>query len=542
MSELVVFYRGQPILREALTSALTIGSGPQCDIRLVDSVQACHAKIEISSKGFLITEVDGQVFMSSKRIIGSQFLHDGDLFDLGSYRFQILESSQSWTARGRKDETITENQNVDKKDSIPALYFLSPFKKIFQQIGLIIGRSPACDIVLDNPYVSTRHAEIFVREGKYFIRDLDSRNGVFINDFRATETPLPAAGTIRLGRLNLTYQIEIPSLEEDSIPGIEIPGPTPQSKKMIVHQSQAFKSVLNKLKMIAPSNDTILLLGETGVGKDVLASFVHHENPKRKNYPFIIVNCATITSTIAESLLFGHVKGSFTGADNNHKGYFEQADHGTLFLDEVGELPLESQARLLRVLEDKVIRPVGSNRQIPVDVRIIAATNRDLESAQRLGGFRQDLYERFDWIIKIPSLRERIEDIEPLIRYFLSSFSPIPISISPQLIAFLQKLQWSGNIRALQRSVRTAITNTVSRGSSELLQDDFEFREQTWSQNQPISRSLEPRQDKKDQFLAALVAHEGVVRKAVRQLGISTKTAYEMIKEHDIDLGFLRKK
>ncbi len=536
MSELILYYRGQPVLRETLTARLTIGRETDCDIRLLDSVASHHARIEVTPKGVVLVELEGPVHMDGKRVAGSEVLQDGDVFDIGTYRLHFLEGSCSLSQLNRVvDETITSHgREVSQESStIPTFVILAPFKKQFSRIGFNIGRSPACDLQVDNPYISTCHCEIFVKNGRYCIRDLASRNGTFVNDCRVTDAVLPPTGTIRIGHTVLTYQIEYPDSFSGKIPGIIIPNQKSGDERRIVYQSSAMARVIEQLQKIAARDDSILLLGETGVGKDVLASLVHALHPKRKIHPLIVSNCATITSTLAESLLFGHIKGSFTGAISNQPGYFEQADHGTLFLDEIGELPPDSQARILRVLEDRMVRPVGGDKSKKVDVRIIAATNQDLEKAQKNGSFRRDLYERFDWIINIPALRDRPEDIEPLARYFISALSPCPLNISSKTISFLRSQPWPGNVRALQRAIRVAITSALSVARSEIMPDDFMI--------QPArDQAIYSQQDLKTRFLAALTAHRGVVRYAVRDLGISSKTAYALIKMHQIDLEALR--
>ena len=205
---------------------------------------------------------------------------------------------------------------------------------------------------------------------------------------------------------------------------------------------------------VAPTDSTIVITGESGVGKDVFARIIH-QNSKRKQNNYIAVNCAAIPEGTIESELFGHIKGSFTGADKDRKGYFAEADKGTIFLDEIGELPITTQSKLLRILENGEIIPVGSSKAIKVDVRVVAATNVNLYKAVEKGKFREDLYYRLNQVvINVPSLRERREDIPLLFRYFSREHADkyqVPrIDLSQEATEYLKNYRWKGNVRELK--------------------------------------------------------------------------------------------
>lgn len=205
---------------------------------------------------------------------------------------------------------------------------------------------------------------------------------------------------------------------------------------------------------VAPTDSTIVITGESGVGKDVFARVIH-QNSRRKQNNYVAVNCAAIPEGTIESELFGHIKGSFTGADKDRKGYFAEADKGTIFLDEIGELPITTQSKLLRILENGEIIPVGSSKAIKVDVRVVAATNVNLYKAVEKGKFREDLYYRLNQVvINVPSLRERREDIPLLFRYFSREHADkyqVPrINLSQEAIEYLKNYRWKGNIRELK--------------------------------------------------------------------------------------------
>jgi DNA-binding NtrC family response regulator len=234
----------------------------------------------------------------------------------------------------------------------------------------------------------------------------------------------------------------------------------------IMGKSGAMQAVFSVLSRVSPTNITVLLEGESGTGKELLAQAIHN-NSLRRNNGFMPLNCAGLTETLLESELFGHAKGSFTGATEARKGLFEAADKGTLFLDEIGDMPLTMQAKLLRVLEDGIVVPVGSNKSTIVDVRVISATNHDLTKLVEQSRFRQDLYFRIKGVsVTVPSLRSRPEDIGELVDYFISQacneLGTQPRTISDNALAILKGYPWPGNIRQLRNAIRTMLVMSDS--------------------------------------------------------------------------------
>jgi len=238
-------------------------------------------------------------------------------------------------------------------------------------------------------------------------------------------------------------------------------------KWKLVGDSPKMNQLREQIKMAAPSNSRVLLLGESGSGKELVAHLLH-ENSSRTDRPFIEVNCAAIPQELIESELFGHEKGSFTGALEKKKGKFELADTGTLFLDEIGDMSLQTQAKVLRVIENQEFQRVGGNKNLKVDVRIISATNKDLNEEVKKGSFREDLYFRLNVIpIKVPSLRERIDDIPALVEHFLelfaSEYGQQPKKITPEAVRKFQKHTWPGNIRELKNVLERLVIMTPSK-------------------------------------------------------------------------------
>jgi DNA-binding NtrC family response regulator len=229
----------------------------------------------------------------------------------------------------------------------------------------------------------------------------------------------------------------------------------------IVAESQAMQNVCDMIKRVAPTDATVLIYGESGTGKELVAKAIHASS-NRKEKKFLAVNCAALPEPLLESEMFGHVKGAFTGATANKEGLFEAAKGGTIFLDEIGSMPLSIQGKLLRVLQEKEVRRVGSNDTIATDARVIAATNTRLETLLKEGQFREDLYYRLSVIpIEVRPLRERSEDILPLVYHVMKSETPpgtVSPTISPEVVAILETYSWPGNVRELENAIRHAMT------------------------------------------------------------------------------------
>src|SRR5574338_256127 len=231
-------------------------------------------------------------------------------------------------------------------------------------------------------------------------------------------------------------------------------GEAAANRTAIVGKSRAMQSIYKEIGRIAATSVTVLIRGDTGTGKELIARAIY-QHSDRAAAPFIAINCAAIPEALLESELFGHERGSFTGADARRIGRFEQANGGTIFLDEIGDMNANLQAKLLRVLQEKTIQRVGGRENVPVDVRIIAATHRDLEAAIRERLFREDLFYRLSVVtIKLPPLNQRTDDIPDMVRYFLRRYGPeagvTAPAIAPEAIAFLQSQTWPGNVRELE--------------------------------------------------------------------------------------------
>ncbi len=294
-----------------------------------------------------------------------------------------------------------------------------------------------------------------------------------------------------------------------------------------IGKSAPMKEAVSTAKRVAATPWPVLIYGETGTGKELMARLVHELSP-RKDAEFVEVNCAAIPETLFESELFGHKKGAFTGASRDKQGLFEFAQHGTLFLDEIGELPEHLQAKLLRVLQEKRITPVGALRPVEVDVRIVAATNRDLKKMADQGLFRQDLYFRLNvFEIHLPPLRERKDDIPDLVNLFMAKYQTQPVRISSEAMDRLLKYHWPGNVRELEHIIQRLVT--LCRGNV-IKASDIPFVPRETASN--LSERL--KQVEKEEILKALRAKDWIQTRAAELLGISERVLRYKMKKYGI--------
>ncbi len=312
-------------------------------------------------------------------------------------------------------------------------------------------------------------------------------------------------------------------------------------KKKLIATHPSMEKLLQMAKKIAPSRSTVLIRGETGVGKEVMARYIH-ENSDRKDNPFIAVNCAALPENLLESELFGHEKGAFTGAVNRKKGKFELASGGTLLLDEISEMAVSIQAKLLRVLQEREIDRVGGQYTIPVDTRVIATTNRELEDEIKEGNFRSDLYYRLNVVpLLLPPLRERADDIGPLGEFFLEkhcSLNNVPLKkLAPDAISYLKTKEWPGNIREFENLIERS---TLLVDSEKISASDLEMIFGPGDQSPPaagINHSLIPlREMEKKMIMKALDDHKGNRTHAAKILGISVRTLRNKLHEYEDDM------
>ncbi|MBS2016009.1 MAG: sigma 54-interacting transcriptional regulator [Deltaproteobacteria bacterium] len=326
---------------------------------------------------------------------------------------------------------------------------------------ILLGRHPSCGFVVGASGVSGIHAEITAGIEGVVLRDLASKNGTWLDDVRIHHVVLTGPTTFQLGRCELRFEPTRP--ERIALPDIETFGP-------LVGASVPMRDLFRRLAVVAPTELSVLIQGETGTGKELVASAIHSASARRDG-PFVVVDCGGLPPSLAEAALFGHEKGAYTGADTERRSPFVEASGGTVFLDELGELPPEVQPKLLRALAERRVKPVGSNRWIPFDARIVAATRRDLERAITTESFRSDLYFRIAEVrVSVPPLRQHLDDLPILVRHMLTqqgakgAWRRIPRSkLTP-----LYHYDWPGNVRELRSAVSVALAMAGAEGTIDL--------------------------------------------------------------------------
>jgi DNA-binding NtrC family response regulator len=386
-----------------------------------------------------------------------------------------------------------------------------------------IGKDPESEVMLADPSVSRLHAEIEDREEGWLLRDLGSTNGTQLNGTRTKEAYLAPGAVIVVGQTTLKFATLNTALNV-----------TPSDRGSflgVLGESAAMRELFGYLERVAATDLSALLLGETGTGKEMIARAIH-EASRRANGPFTIFDCGAVDASLVGAALFGHKEGAFTGAIGARKGAFLSASGGTLFIDEVGELPLDLQPKLLRALERREVQAVGSDTSTKVDVRIVSATHRNLKQMVAEGKFRQDLYYRLSGVVlEIPPLRTRIDDILPLARHFLSACSS-HARLAASAETALKTHAWPGNVRELKNVVERA--SALARGhsleSGDLMLEAAPEPAGAAADERPLS--LE--QVEKIAIERALKASSWNKAEASRILGITPKTLREKIERYGV--------
>ena len=311
---------------------------------------------------------------------------------------------------------------------------------------ILLGTSPVCQIRLTDPMVSRRHASFEPAAARFRLRDLESTNGTFVDGVGSNDVYVRGGEIVRCGSTAMRLDVETAKPSAASVPL------TATSFGLLQGASLAMRRLYPLCAKLARTRVPVIIEGETGTGKEVLAESLHEVGSPGK--PFVVFDCTTVSSSLVESELFGHERGAFTGAASARAGVFEEADGGTLLIDEIGDLDLPLQAKLLRVIDRGELRRVGGQKTIKVDVRVLAATRRDLDKAVAAGQFRDDLFHRLAVArIELPPLRERTGDIPLLVRRFAAEFGGSPDAVPPEVAARFAQYTWPGNVRELRNSV-----------------------------------------------------------------------------------------
>ena len=424
-------------------------------------------------------------------------------------------------------------------------------KTVFSKTRISIGRSEDNDLVLANPHVSRVEAIIEQKGDGYTLID-KSRNGVLVDNHRVDgEMVLPSVCRMAI----YPFEIQLANVGDDETMTIPSPLHTQSFVKVdetlspsglsltshfagLIGESPPMLKLYQLIQNVGNSRATILIRGEHGTGKELVARAIH-EVSSRNQQVFIPVNCAAIPIDLIESELFGYEKGAFTSAQNTKKGKIEEAAGGTIFLDEIGELSLSAQAKVLRFLQNKTIMRIGSAKEFPVDVRIVAATNRDLEQAMKQKEFRPDLYFRLRVVqVELTPLRERMEDIPQLITHFIQKIStdmgiPQQPLISDDALQLLTSVSWPGNVRQLENTIYSAMIRAPQSpiiGKATLLEDMASWISPETDNEEAPLESLS-----KQALIQVLTQHQWDTTKAAEVLKVSRGTIYYKMKKYGIE-------
>ncbi len=396
---------------------------------------------------------------------------------------------------------------------------------------LYFGSAPDCDMSLSDKAVSRRHLVAVLEGNQVVLKDQGSTNGTFIQGSRFKEITIGYGAEVKLGRTVLKY-----------LPNEETVEPTPSSAHrlgQLIGGDTKIRQLFQLMQDVAATDATCLIEGETGTGKELIAEEIHNHS-HRANGPFVVFDCGSVPRELIESALFGHIKGSFTGAINDRKGAFADADGGTIFLDEIGEMALDLQPSLLRVLDKRAVRKVGANSYEPVDVRVVAATNRDLRAEVQKKNFREDLYYRLA-VIRLgnPPLRERGSDIPVLVNHFLKLFGAgRNLHVTDEDMQRLRSHTWPGNVRELRNTIERAVL--LSKGDTIELGDSL-HQDPSAS---PVIRTDLPFKEAKGQLVSTfeheyiedlMKRHKMNLSAAAREAQIDRKHLRELIRKYDLD-------
>jgi len=540
MPELVFFRRGEEVLRFGLDRSRTVlGRGDQSDVMIPDpTVSRRQAALLYDGQSTTLEDLSGKGTLVSGAAIERILLIDGSDIALGQWRAIYRERSG-----GAAEETteVTGNHTaVQVVDEAPQRWQSAQIRVrqglnevVHKLVGeaFTLGLDPSNDIVVPDRFVSGKHLRITRKDNTFRVMDHRSTNGTFIGNVRVMEAEVPLFTSLRLGETELILEPVAAARKEAAYQGI-------------IGNDSSVRQLAELIECVAPSSAAVAIFGESGTGKELVARAVHARS-HRADKPFVPVNCAAISKELIESELFGHEKGAFTGATNARRGAFEEADGGTLFLDEIGELPLDLQAKLLRALESGEIKRVGASRPTHVDVRIVAASNRDLLAACRAQRFRDDLYYRLCVIpLHLAPLRNRRGDVLALAEHFVRLFSPRgqQVGFTPSAIDRLRTHSWPGNIRELRNAVHRALL--LRRGpmiDAADLSYDQEVNPETGITVPELPRgmTLEQMLEKLERQIVetALRRYNNNRERVAKELGVARSTLFKRLK----DWGLTRK-
>jgi DNA-binding NtrC family response regulator len=396
-----------------------------------------------------------------------------------------------------------------------------------------MGSAQGVDVVIADPAVSRLHLELEARDDGVWARDLGSRNGTFIEGVLVQSARVPDGGKLQVGSTTLVVSYA-PSPTPVDLWATERFGP-------LLGRSVAMRELFARLAKIAPTDSTVLVQGETGTGKELVAEALHQASA-RASQPFVIVDCGALPENLLEAELFGHAKGAYTGAASARAGAIETADGGTVFLDEIGELPLSMQPKLLRAIESRTVRRIGETAYRKVNVRFVSATHRDLRTMVNAGAFREDLYFRLAVLpVTIPPLRARTEDITLLVQHFMPPGTAS--GLAPELLRELTARSWLGNVRELRNFVERAVALGAKEALSMIPTTKPATSADASAEGLPAVELDQPFKDLRErwlnhlerEYIAGLLQREGGNVSAVANAaGLDRTYVHRLIRKHEL--------
>jgi len=500
MLSLVISKHGEDLVIEPFSGiSISVGRHFSNDVSLPDpSISRRHCELRLrraSAKGeaetISVVDRSGRGLTLGGRIVESGKIRLGESFDCGAYTLrcirvddELLSMPTSVMEVHASTRDLPKGGSKSTSSGLALVCELSGKMRRLDLEGEVIniGSGQGNNLVLSDDFVSGFHARLIKRGGEWFVRDLESKNGVVLDGVKVVEARLGLESVLKLGEtvirvVSVDGSAMGEAVSEKGPPVLRGPHTTRvgvSARHGIVTADPVMEALIAKIESVAPTGEPVLITGESGTGKELVARAIHSLSG-RSGKPLYTVNCSAFTPNLIESELFGHEKGAFTGSDTARQGLFEEADGGTLFLDEIGDMSLDLQPRLLRAIEYGEVKRVGSNKAKTVDVRIISATNQELEELVSEKSFRGDLFYRLKGLaVRLPSLRQRAGDIPLLANYFLERMTNLtkPKTISEAAMEVLDGYSYPGNVRELQQIIRNA---AILAEGCEIGPDDIEL-------------------------------------------------------------------